>query len=71
MKKKANDMGLTVINDAAGLDFSELNSEAFKNMINSIVNDGVNLDENEISNSTIMSKKVPGVGTSISHVDYI
>ena len=71
MKRKANDMGLTVINDAAGIDFSELNSEAFKNMLNSIVNDGVNLDENEISNSIIMSKKIPGVGTSISHIDYI
>ena len=30
MKRKANDIGLTVINAAAGLDFSELNSEAFK-----------------------------------------
>lgn len=71
MKRKANDMGLTVINNAAGLDFSELNSEAFKNMINSIVNDGVNLDENDTSNSIIMSKKIPGVGTSISHIDFI
>ena len=48
MKRKVNDMGLTVINDAAGLNFSELNSEAFKNMLNSIINDGVNLNENEI-----------------------
>ena len=71
MKRKANNMGLTVINNAAGLDFSELNSEAFKNMLNSIVNDGINLDENETSNSNIMSKKIPGVGTNISHIDYI
>ena len=28
-KRKANDMGLTVINDASGLNFSELNTEAF------------------------------------------
>ena len=28
-----------------GLDFSELNSEAFQNLINNIINDGVNLDE--------------------------
>ena len=71
MKRKANNMGLTVINNVAGLDFSELNSEAFKNMLNSIVNDGINLDENETSNSNIMSKKIPGVGTNISHIDYI
>ena len=71
MKRKANNMGLTVINNAAGLDFSELNSEAFKNMLNSIVNDGINLDENETSNSNIMSKKIPGVGTNISHIDCI
>ena len=57
MKRKANDMGMTVINDAVGLNFSELNSEAFKNMMNSIVNDGINLDENETSNRNIMSKK--------------
>ena len=66
-----NDIGLTAINDVAGMDFSELNSEAFENMLNSIVNDSVNLDENEISNSNIMSKKIPGIGTSICHIDYI
>ena len=66
-----NDIGLNVINDIAGLSFSELNSEAFKNMLNYVVNDGVNLDENETSNSTIMSKKISGVGTNISHIDYI
>lgn len=71
MKRKANDMGLTVINDASGLNFSELNSEAFKNLLNSIINDGVNLNENEISNSNIMIKKIPGIGTSICHIDYI
>ena len=58
-------------NGVGGLDFSEFNSEAFKNMMNSIVNDGSNLDEDEVSSSTIMSKKIPGVGTSISHIDYV
>ena len=27
--------------------------------------------EDEMSNSAIMSKKIPGVGTSISHIDYV
>lgn len=71
MKRKVNDMGLTIINNDAGLDFSELNSEAFKNMLNSVINDGISLDENEISNNNIMSKKIPGIGTSISHIDHI
>ena len=69
--KEANDMGLTVIDDSAGFDFSELNSEAFKNMMNSIINDGVGLDESETSSGNIVSRKIPGIGTSISHVDYI
>lgn len=64
-------MELTVIDDSAGFDFSELNSEAFKNMMNSVVNDGVGLDESETSSGNIVSRKIPGVGTSISHVDYI
>ena len=71
MKRKANDMGLTVIDDSAGFNFSELNSEAFKNMMNSVVNDGVGLDESETSSGNIVSRKIPGIGTSISHVDYI
>lgn len=40
-----------ILNDTAGLNFSELNSEAFKNTLNSIVNDGSNLDEDEVSSS--------------------
>ena len=64
-------MGLTVIDDSAGFNFSELNSEAFKNMMNSIINDGVRLDESETSSGNIVSRKIPSIGTSISHVDYI
>lgn len=69
MKRKANDIELTVINDASGLNFSELNSEAFKNLLNSVINDGVNLNENEISSGNTMSRKIPGVGTIICHID--
>lgn len=58
------------MNGSAGFNFSELNSEAFKNMMNSVVNDGVGLDESETVSGNIVSRKIPGVGTSISHVDY-
>lgn len=57
--------------ESAGFGFSELNSDAFKNMMNSAVNDSVGLDESETSSGNIVSRKIPGVGTSISHVDYI
>lgn len=73
-KRKINNMGLTIIDDAAGLDFSELSSEAFINMLNYIINDGVNLDEdddNNLNNKTIISNKISNNATSLSHVDYI
>lgn len=73
-KRKANDMGLTVIDKGEGFNFSELNSEAYMNLMNSIVNDGVNLDESDEScdnDKTVLAKKIPGLGTNICHVDYI
>ena len=64
-------MESAVIDDSVGFDFSELNSEAFKNMMNSVVNDEVGLDESETSSGNIVSRKIPGVGISVSHVDYL
>ena len=64
-------MESAVIDGSAGFDFSELNSEAFKSIMNSVINDGIGLDESETVNGNIVSRKIPGVGTSISHVDYI
>ena len=52
----------------------KLNSEAYMNLMNSIVNDGVNLDESDEScdnDKTVLAKKIPGLGTNICHVDYI
>lgn len=74
IKRKANDMGLTVIDKSNGLSFSELNSEAYLNLMNSVVNDGINLDEANKSydnDKTILTKKIPGLGTNICHVDYV
>lgn len=74
MKRKANDMGLSIIDTGNGFSFSELNSEAYLNLMNSIVNDGVNLNEQDEfydKDKTILTKKIPGVGTNICHVDHI
>ena len=52
----------------------KLNSEAYMNLMNSIVNDGVNLDESDEScdnDKKKKKKKIPGLGTNICHVDYI
>ena len=64
-------MESAVIDSSVCFDFSELNSEAFKNMMNSVINDGVGLDESEAASGNIISRKIPDIGTSISHVDYL
>ena len=74
LKRKTNDMGLTAIDYVDDdLDFSELNSEAFQNMINSIVSDGVNLNEEQevwSKDKTLVSKKT-NRQTHLSHIDYV
>lgn len=73
-KKTVDDMELNVVNDANGLMFSELNIEAFQNVINCIMNDGVNIDESKFNNACNKAKicqKMPNGKISLLHIDCI
>ena len=69
-------MGFTVIDYPNGLNFSELNSEVYMNMMNFAINDGVNLNETETdefcsNDKSLIANYIPGVGINICHIDYI
>ena len=69
MKRKANDMGLTIINRDDELSFSDLNTEAYINMINSIVNDGSNINESELDKKSNFTYKDNSNKLHLCHID--